>query len=134
MKEKISARLKRLEETKEKYKLERPNEDTEEGLEKLFEKYNTKRAKEKNIKTNLSLKKKEDNNSLINIGTKEKSDFYMKYRFNNILMDTKGNPRLLLKLEEEKNRPEKITDFEIARIEKSKNVFLIFALLICRKY
>ena len=121
MNQQISARLKRLEETKEKYKLERPNEDTEEGLEKLFEKYNTKRAKEKNIKTNLSLKKKEDNNSLINIGTKEKSDFYMKYRFNNILMDTKGNPRLLLKLEEEKNRPEKITDFEIATLANRAN-------------
>ena len=121
MNKQISARLKRLEETKEKYKLERPNEDTEEGLEKLFEKYNTKRAKEKNIKTNLSLKKKEDNNSLINIGTKEKSDFYMKYRFNNILMDTKGNPRLLLKLEEEKNRPEKITDFEIATLANRAN-------------
>ena len=121
MNQQISARLKRLEETKEKYKLERPNEDTEEGLEKLFEIYNTKRAKEKNIKTNLSLKKKEDNNSLINIGTKEKSDFYMKYRFNNILMDTKGNPRLLLKLEEEKNRPEKITDFEIATLANRAN-------------
>ena len=121
MNQQISARLKRLEETKEKYKLERPNEDTEEGLEKLFEKYNTKRAKEKNIKTNLSLKKKEDNNSLIIIGTKEKSDFYMKYRFNNILMDTKGNPRLLLKLEEEKNRPEKITDFEIATLANRAN-------------
>ena len=121
MNQQISARLKRLEETKEKYKLERPNEDTEEGLEKLFEKYNTKRAKEKNIKTNLSLKKKEDNNSLINIGTKEKSDFYMKYRFNNILMDTKGNPRLLLKLEEEKNCPEKITDFEIATLANRAN-------------
>ena len=121
MNQQISARLKRLEETKEKYKLERPNEDTEEGLEKLFEKYNTKRAKEKKIKTNLSLKKKEDNNSLINIGTKEKSDFYMKYRFNNILMDTKGNPRLLLKLEEEKNRPEKITDFEIATLANRAN-------------
>ena len=121
MNQQISARLKRLEETKEKYKLERPNEDTEEGLEKLFEKYNIKRAKEKNIKTNLSLKKKEDNNSLINIGTKEKSDFYMKYRFNNILMDTKGNPRLLLKLEEEKNRPEKITDFEIATLANRAN-------------
>ena len=121
MNQQISARLKRLEETKEKYKLERPNEDTEEGLEKLFEKYNTKRAKEKKIKTNLSLKEKEDNNSLINIGTKEKSDFYMKYRFNNILMDTKGNPRLLLKLEEEKNRPEKITDFEIATLANRAN-------------
>jgi len=121
MNQQISARLKRLEERKEKFKLERPNEDTEEGIEKLFEKYNTKRGKEKNIKTNLSLKKKENNNSLINIQTKEKYDFYMKNRFNNILMDTKGNPRLLLKLEEEKNHPEKITDFEIATLANRAN-------------
>lgn len=121
MNQQISARLKRLEERKEKFRLERPNEDTEEGIEKLFEKYNTKRGKEKNIKTNLSLKKKENNNSLINIQTKEKYDFYMKNRFNNILMDTKGNPRLLLKLEEEKNHPEKITDFEIATLANRAN-------------
>ena len=121
MNQQISARLKRLEEIKEKFRLERPNEDTEEGIEKLFEKYNTKRGKEKNIKTNLSLKKKENNNSLINIQTKEKYDFYMKNRFNNILMDTKGNPRLLLKLEEEKNHPEKITDFEIATLANRAN-------------
>ena len=121
MNQQISARLKRLEERKEKFRLERPNEDTEEGIEKLFEKYNTKRGKEKNIKTNLSLKKKENSNSLINIQTKEKYDFYMKNRFNNILMDTKGNPRLLLKLEEEKNHPEKITDFEIATLANRAN-------------
>ena len=121
MNQQISARLKQLEERKEKFKLERPNEDTEDGIEKLFEKYNTKRGKEKNIKTNLSLKKKENSNSLINIQTKEKYDFYMKNRFNNILMDTKGNPRLLLKLEEEKNHPEKITDFEIATLANRAN-------------
>ena len=110
-----------MEEKIKKNKLERPNEETEEGVEKLFKIYNKKRGEKNNIITNLTLDKKENHNSLINIQTKEKYDFYMKNRFNNILMDTKGNPRLLLKLEEEKNKPEKITDFEISTLANRAN-------------
>ena len=121
MNQEIQKKLKNLDEKIKKYKLERPNEETEEGVEKLFKIYNKKRGEENNIITNLTLDKKENHNSLINIQTKEKYDFYMKNRFNNILMDTKGNPRLLLKLEEEKNKPEKITDFEISTLANRAN-------------
>ena len=121
MNQEIQKKLKSLVEKIKKYKLERPNEETEEGVEKLFKIYNKKRGEKNNIITNLTLDKKENHNSLINIQTKEKFDFYMKNRFNNILMDTKGNPRLLLKLEEEKNKPEKITDFEISTLANRAN-------------
>ena len=121
MNKEIQKKLKSLVEKIKKYKLERPNEETEEGVEKLFKIYNKKRGEKNNIITNLTLDKKENHNSLINIQTKEKFDFYMKNRFNNILMDTKGNPRLLLKLEEEKNKPEKITDFEISTLANRAN-------------
>ena len=46
---------------------------------------------------------------------------YKKNRFNHILLDTKGNPRFLLKTEEEKNKPEKITDFEISTLANRAN-------------
>ena len=121
MNQQISARLKNMEEKTKKYKLKRPNEETEEGIEILFKKYNKKRGKKENIVTNLTLDKKENNKSLINIETKEREDFYMKNRFNNILLDTKGNPRFLLKLEEEKNKPEKITDYEKSTLANRAN-------------
>ena len=121
MKSQISEKLKRMEEKIKKYKLKRPNEETEEGVEKLFEKYNKKRGKENNITTNLTLEKNDNGESLINIQTKEKLEFYLKNRFNHILLDTKGNTRFLLKTEEEKNKPEKLTDFEISTLANRAN-------------
>ena len=121
MNKQISEKLKKMNEKIKKYKLKRPDEETEEGIEKLFEIYNKKRGKANNITTNLTLEKNDSGEPLINIQTKEKCENYEKNRFNNILMDSKGNPRLLLKTEEEKNRPEKVTDFEIATLANRAN-------------
>ena len=121
MNKQISEKLKKMNEKIKKYKLKRPDEETEEGIEKLFEIYNKKRGKANNITTNLTLEKNDKGEPLINIQTKEKCENYEKNRFNNILMDSKGNPRLLLKTEEEKNRPEKVTDFEIATLANRAN-------------
>ena len=121
MNKQISEKLKKMNEKIKKYKLKRPDEETEEGIEKLFEIYNKKRGKANNITTNLTLEKNDNGEPLINIQTKEKCENYEKNRFNNILMDSKGNPRLLLKTEEEKNRPEKVTDFEIATLANRAN-------------
>ena len=121
MNKQISDKLNKMNEKIKKFKLKRPNEETEEGIEKLFKKYNTKRGKVNNITTNLTLEKTDNGEPLINIQTKEKCEFYNKNRFNNILMDIKGNPRFLLKTEEQKNNPEKITDFEISTLANRAN-------------
>ena len=121
MNEKISEKLKKLKIKLEKYKAQRPNENTQEGIEKLFQIYNKKRAKKYNITTNLTLEKSDNGEPLINIQTKEMIEKYKKNRFNHILLDTKGNPRFLLKTEEEKNKSEKITDFEISTLANRAN-------------
>ena len=121
MNKQISEKLKKMNEKIKKYKLKRPDEETEEGIEKLFEIYNKKRGKANNIKTNITIEKNDNDEPLINIKKKKKCENYEKNRFNNILMDSKGNPRLLLKTEEEKNRPEKVTDFEIATLANRAN-------------
>ena len=121
MKKQISEKYKKMDEKIRKYKLRRPNEETQEGIEKLFEIYNKKRGKENNITTNLNLEKNDNGESLINIQTKEKFEYYLKNRFNNILLDTKGNTRFLLKTEEEKNKPDKLTDFEISTLANRAN-------------
>lgn len=121
MKKQISEKYKKMDEKIRKYKLKRPNEETQEGIEKLFEIYNKKRGKENNITTNLNLEKNDNGESLINIQTKEKFEYYLKNRFNNILLDTKGNTRFLLKTEEEKNKPEKLTNFEISTLANRAN-------------
>ena len=121
MNKQISDKLNKMNEKIKKFKLKRPNEETEEGIEKLFKKYNTKRGKIYNITTNLTLEKTDNGEPLINIQTKEKCEYYNKNRFNNILMDIKGNPRFLLKTEEQKNNPEKITDFEISTLANRAN-------------
>ena len=121
MNKQISEKLKNLKEKIKKYKLKRPDEEIQEGIEKLFEIYNKKRGKYSNITTNLTLEKNDNGETLINIQTKEKSEFYLKNRFNNILLDTKGNRRFLLKTEEEKNKPEKITNFEISTLANRVN-------------
>ena len=43
MKKQISEKYKKMDEKIRKYKLKRPNEETQEGIEKLFEIYNKKR-------------------------------------------------------------------------------------------
>ena len=121
MNQQISEKLKNLDEKIKKYKLKRPNEETEEGLEKLFEIYNKKRGTRYDFTTNLTLEKKDKNEPLINIQNKEKIEYYFKNRLNNILMDTKGNQRFILKTEEQKTKPEKITDFEISTLANRAN-------------
>ena len=121
MNQQISEKLNNMNEKIKKYKLKRPNEETEEGVEKLFEIYNKRRGKRYNFTTNLTLQKSDKNDPLINIQTKEKTEFYYKNRLNNILMDTKGNQRFLLKTEEQKSIPEKITDFEISTLANRAN-------------
>ena len=121
MNQQISEKLKNLDEKIKKYKLKRPNEETEEGIEKLFEIYNKKRGKRYDFTTNLTLEKKDKNEPLINIQNKEKIEYYFKNRLNNILMDTKGNQRFILKTEEQKTKPEKITNFEISTLANRAN-------------
>ena len=121
MNQQISEKLKNLDEKIKKYKLKRPNEETEEGIEKLFEIYNKKRGKRNNFTTNLTLEKKDKYEPLINIQNKEKIEYYFKNRLNNILMDTKGNQRFILKTEEQKTKPEKITNFEISTLANRAN-------------
>ena len=121
MNEKIAEKLKKLKIKLEKYKSQRPDENTQEGIEKLFHIYNKKRGKKYNITTNLTLEKSDNGEPLINIETKELGEKYRKNRFNNILLDTKGNPRFLLKTEEEKNKSEKLTDFEISTLANRAN-------------
>ena len=121
MNEKIAEKLKKLKIKLEKYKSQRPDENTQEGIEKLFHIYNKKRGKKYKITTNLTLEKSDNGESLINIETKELGEKYRKNRFNNILLDTKGNPRFLLKTEEEKNKSEKLTDFEISTLANRAN-------------
>ena len=121
MNEKISEKMEKLKKKLEKYKSQRPDENTQEGIEKLFYIYNKKRAKKYNITTNLTLEKSDNGEPLINIETKELGEKYKKNRFNNILLDTKGNPRILLKTEEEKNKGEKLTDFEISTLANRAN-------------
>ena len=117
----ISEKLKNLEEKIKKYKLKRPNEETEEGIEKLYKIYNEKRGKRNHITTNITLEKSDNGEPLINIQTLEKYNEIKKNKFNNILMDHKGNTRILLKTEEEKNKPEKLTDFEISTLANRAN-------------
>ena len=121
MNQQISEKLKNMNEKIKKYKLKRPNEETEEGIEKLFEIYNKKRGKCNNFTTNLTLEKKDKYEPLINIQNKEKIEYYFKNRLNNILMDTKGNQRFILKTEEQKTKPEKITNFEISTLANRAN-------------
>ena len=121
MNEKISEKMEKLKKKLEKYKSQRPDENTQEGIEKLFYIYNKKRAKKYNITTNLTLEKSDNGEPLINIETKELGEKYKKNRFNNILLDSKGNPRILLKTEEEKNKGEKLTDFEISTLANRAN-------------
>ena len=121
MNEKIAEKLKKLKIKLEKYKSQRPDENTQEGIEKLFHIYNKKRGKKYNITTNLTLEKSDNGEPLINIETKELGEKYRKNRFNNILLDTKGNPRFLLQSEEEKNKSEKLTDFEISTLANRAN-------------
>ena len=121
MNQQISEKLKNMNEKIKKYKLKRPNEETEEGIEKLFEIYNKKRGKRNNFTTNLTLEKKDKYEPLINIQNKEKIEYYFKNRLNNILMDTKGNQRFILKTEEQKTKPEKITNFEISTLANRAN-------------
>ena len=121
MKKQISEKLNKLDEKLRKYKLKRPNEETEEGIEKLFHIYNKKRGKKNNITTNLTLEKSDNGQPLINIETQEMYEKYIKNRFNNILLDPKGKRRFLLKTEEEKSKPEKITDFEISTLANRAN-------------
>jgi len=121
MNEKIAEKLKKLKIKLEKYNSQRPDENTQEGIEKLFHIYNKKRGKKYKITTNLTLEKNDNGEPLINIETKELGEKYRKNRFNNILLDTKGNKRFLLKTEEEKNKSEKLTDFEISTLANRAN-------------
>ena len=122
MQKKIEEKFKALDEKIKKYNSKRPNEETDEGYEVLFKKYNKKRGERNNIITNRALdlnKKKED---LINIHTLEEIEYCKKHKFNNILLDVKGKQRYLIDIDNnniEKNA--KISEYELISLTNQAN-------------
>ena len=117
----IEDKFKHLEEKIKKNNLKRHNEETQEGYEALFKAYNEKRGKKNKIITNRILnlvKKKED---LINIHTLEEIENCNKNRFNNILLDAKGNPRYLMGIENDKKKELRLTDYELISLTNQAN-------------
>ena len=91
MKQKIKKEYNSLKELKNKYYLQRPNENTYEGFSKIYYKYNKDRSKKNNICTNrlIALNWAGDN-SLDNIDYKEKAEKFNKTKLNNVFLNSKG--------------------------------------------
>ena len=122
MNNKIKEKFKSLDEKIKKYKLKRPNEESEEGIESLYKKYNEKRAKKYNIITNRTLNINNNKDNFININTLEEIEYYNKNKLNNILLDVKGNSRYLLRIGDEENKKrKKIEDYELISLANQAN-------------
>ena len=124
--EEINERLKEkyalLDEKIKKYKLKRPNEETEEGVELLFKKYNDRRAKKFDIVTNRTLEINQNEIDFINIHTLEEIENYNKNKLNNILLDVKGNTRYLIKIgEDNKKGQSRLNDYELTSLANQTN-------------
>ena len=122
MQKKIEEKFKALDEKIKKYNLKRPNEETDEGYEVLFKKYNKKRGERNNIITNRALdlnKKKED---LININTLEEIEYCKKNKYNNILLDVRGKQRYLIDTENNNiQKNAKISEYELISLTNQAN-------------
>jgi hypothetical protein len=118
----IEEKLKSLDETIKKNNLKRPNEDTQEGLEVLYKKYNDIRGKKYNIITNRTLDTKYQKEDLINIHTLEEIEYYHKNKLNNVLLDVKGNPRYIISIDDDDNKKEEIlTEYELISLTNQAN-------------
>ena len=122
MNKKIEEKKKSLDENLKIYKLKRPNEETEEGIEELYKNFNEKRAKKHNIITNRTLNIKNKKVDFINIHTLEEIEYYNKNKLNNILLDVEGNKRLLIKIDDENGKNEtKLKDYELISLTNQAN-------------
>ena len=122
MNNKIREKFKSLDEKIKRYKLTRPNEETEEGLETLYKIYNEKRAKKYNIITNRTLNLNKNNENFINIHTLEEIENYNKNKLNNIVLDVKGNSRYLIRIDDENGKKEKkLKDYELISLANQTN-------------
>ena len=119
---KIEEKFKLLDDKIKKYKLKRPNEETEEGIEALFKKYNEKRAKKFDIITNRTLEVNENAYDFINIHTMEEIEYYNKNKLNNILLDVKGNPSYMVKLDDKEKDKKKLKDYELISLANRANI------------
>lgn len=118
----IESKMKSLDEKVKKNNAKRPNEETQEGIEILYQKYNEKRGKKNNIITNRTLDIKNKKEDLINIHTLEEIEYYNKNKLNNILLDVKGNPRYLISIDDNKNKAdEKLTEYELISLTNQAN-------------
>ena len=118
----IDLKKKSLDEKVKKNNAKRPNEETQEGIEILYQKYNEKRGKKNNIITNRTLEIKNKKEDLINIHTLEEIEYYNKNKLNNILLDVKGNPRYLISIDDNKNKDdEKLTEYELISLTNQAN-------------
>ena len=118
----IEEKMKSLDETIKKNNLKRPNEDTQEGLEVLYKKYNDIRGKKYNIITNRTLDTKYQKEDLINIHTLEEIEYYNKNKLNNVLLDVKGNPRYIISIDDDDNKKEEIlTEYELVSLTNQAN-------------
>ena len=118
----IECKMKSLDEKVKKNNAKRPNEETQEGIEILYQKYNEKRGKKNNIITNRTLDIKNKKEDLINIHTLEEIEYYNKKKLNNILLDVKGNPRYLISIDDNKNKAdEKLTEYELISLTNQAN-------------
>ena len=118
----IDLKKKSLDEKVKKNNAKRPNEETQEGIEILYQKYNEKRGKKNNIITNRTLEIKNKKEDLINIHTLEEIEYYNKKKLNNILLDVKGNPRYLISIDDNKNKAdEKLTEYELISLTNQAN-------------
>ena len=120
--ERVKEKYALLEEKIKKYKLKRPDEETEEGVEILYKKYNVRRAKKFDIVTNRILDINQNEIDFINIHTLEEIENYNKNKLNNILLDVKGNSRYLIKIGEDKKKEEsRLNDYELTSLANQTN-------------
>ena len=120
--ERVKEKYAILDEKIKKYKLKRPDEETEEGVEILYKKYNDRRAKKFDVVTNRTLEINQNEIDFINIHTLEEIENYNKNKLNNILLDVKGNTRYLIKIEEDKKKEEShLNDYELTSLANQTN-------------
>lgn len=91
----MNEKFKKMKDTIKRKNSKRPDEETEEGIEQLFVKFNKERAKKYNIVTNRTLYNDNNNQCLINIVTKDEIDNSKKNKLNNLVIDEKRVQRYL---------------------------------------
>ena len=100
----------------------RPDETSQPGIEKIFKDYNTKRAKEENIVTNRLIDVDKKEYEFINITTLDEINYYQKNKFDNVLLDVKGNRKCLVGIgDENKKANKKLTEYELTNLTNLAN-------------